>query len=73
MKAPVQGLGSDTGSVAGSGPHARWHQPLLLLLHQGRYVRWVCTARRRIAALMNKRVSSPIFKLLGVPCFWEVL
>lgn len=61
------------GPSRGADPAPSLAPAILLLLHQGRYVRWVCSAWLRNSALIKKYISSPIFKLLGVPCFWEVL
>ena len=61
------------GPSPGVDPARSLAPAVLLLLHQGQYVRWVCTAWLRNSALIKKYISSPIFKLLGVPCFWEVL
>jgi len=72
-KCPSRDYNSGTGSVSGVDLAHSLAPAMLLLLHQGRYVRWVCTAGLRNSALIKKYVSSPIFKLLGVPCFWEVL
>lgn len=68
MKNANPGIGiQEQGLSQGEDP--AWSLALLPL-HQGRYVRWVCSEWLQNS---NKYISSPIFKLLGVPCFWEVL